>query len=1328
MANDSPPPKPLTNPDEISSLGKYKIQKKIGAGGMGVVYLAVDQQLKRTVALKVLPKDKADNKTLVRRFKAEGQAGAQLEHPNIVSVYESGEIDGYLYMAMEYVEGLDAYELLKKRGVLPAKRSLEIIRQVVQALDHAFERSVVHRDIKPSNLLIRERDGLVKLADMGLARVIEDDGESGITKAGTTVGTVDYMSPEQARDSKQADTRSDIYSLGCTWYHLVAGKAPFPDGDLMNKLRAHAMQPVPDPRDWNDNIPAGLVAVIQRMMAKKPDDRYQTPKELLADLNSPALLRSNFSADQLSLLAASHTGSPAAEDDEDDFSASPATGKRKPPTLSPTSAPQARVHVEREEPEPEDDSTSTPSKLKKPKTPAPAAKSSPQARLQVEREEPDLEDDSPATPSKFKKSKTPDKSTGKRPAVRESLPPRATSEAATPETDGGGRKAKTERVLPGRIDEPLLSEAPSTTLDPNTIKLVVLVLIVVCGVGGVLYGLMKYTQSDGGSSGIVNPYAKGDAEALPTVTPNIVNTNPPAPGTPNAPPPAASTTPNVVSPAVMVTDANTAPAAGPASVDTTPFGGVVANGNGKLPNWIADSRLLPSKLPPQVVRSGNPAEGEFSNFSQALTAANSDAVIEFAEVGPHEIPPLEKKGAGRWTIRGAEGVNPVLVLRSGALQVRQGTITLEGVHLVLSSERADTGFRVGPGTLALRNSTVTHLAPNAEGLIIAEANGKVLIEDSLIRTQGTCSPVTLRGPMSGLALGNSLVIAGNARAIQVQSKDSVGDTRQVALVRSAVFSGQVALSCTHDGKQPPAIELQLRQSLLGYLPGHNAEAIGIEFQGWPHAAEALDRPRVSSVAWTSEKSAFVGWPHWAMLGFADKSAAFDVRDDEAWRGFWRLPTSPGELIPEGASLQGAAGAAALATVDQFESGLVGIGPQINETGPKWIDLPKPPQSILSNLIAFDQKTQLPAGLAAPNPGQTLRFDLKKPTLGRYLTSDEVADGSTVVAFGSGLRTIDPFVLRQKRVQLVFEQTEGVPLVIQPAYKTEPGATKPAAWFGVEDGQLTIENGFFRMQAGNRNYPERFLQMAGGLALVRKCRVEGVDTAMPLVDLIPSMGHAPPQLLVDRTLLAGFRLVVRLGASESVLELRHSILSSTSGVVVTWDAGSSGSHTLIQHSTLAGNKSVFQVFPLGASSPIELFSEGAVYEGGSMLDLGTDASAVHWWGRQNGYSSDLKTFLATPGGGTGPQDFQTTWVSGWGAGHELNPVSGTNSVLLPAQPTTPVDTLSESFTLHDDCAAAKANLGAPTSQVGPNRTAPKPAETKPAVPATKPITPQKSPGF
>tara|TARA_R110002095_G_scaffold105799_2_gene92586 strand:- start:3365 stop:7699 length:4335 start_codon:yes stop_codon:yes gene_type:complete len=287
---------------KLETLGKYQIQKEIGAGGMGAVFLAKDTTLNRLAALKILPRDKAENPVLVKRFKAEGQAAAHLRHENIVSVYDAGEEDGYLYIALEYVEGTDLHNLINKRGRIPVRRSLEIITQVTQALAHAYQQGIVHRDIKPANILIR-LDGVVKLTDLGLARSIDDNTETSITRAGTTVGTVDYMAPEQARDSKAADIRSDLYSLGCSWYHMLTGRAPFSEGSLTNKLAAHAATPPPDPRELNERVPEGVVAIIQRMMAKSQSERYQTPEELLEDLKNSNLKRSNVENNVLEGLA-----------------------------------------------------------------------------------------------------------------------------------------------------------------------------------------------------------------------------------------------------------------------------------------------------------------------------------------------------------------------------------------------------------------------------------------------------------------------------------------------------------------------------------------------------------------------------------------------------------------------------------------------------------------------------------------------------------------------------------------------------------------------------------------------------------------------------------------------------------------------------------------------------------------------------------------------------------------------------------------------------------------------------------------------------------------
>ena len=295
------------------SLGDYRIVREIGRGGMAIVYEALEDSTGLHVALKVLPRDQMQDELLVKRFKQETLAAQQLSHANIVSVLSSGEIDGFLYIAMEYVAGIDVLELARRKGVLPVKRSLDIVRQVAHALQHAHEKNIVHRDIKPSNLLI-DRSGIVKLADMGLARSLTSSKKSGLTREGTTVGTVDYMSPEQTRDSHSADCRSDIYSLGATWYRMLSGQAMYPTGDILNRINAHATQPPPDPRVLNKDVPDGVVAIMHRMLEKNPDDRYQTAAELLHELKTANLDRREVTVDMLASLADADDEDPLGHD------------------------------------------------------------------------------------------------------------------------------------------------------------------------------------------------------------------------------------------------------------------------------------------------------------------------------------------------------------------------------------------------------------------------------------------------------------------------------------------------------------------------------------------------------------------------------------------------------------------------------------------------------------------------------------------------------------------------------------------------------------------------------------------------------------------------------------------------------------------------------------------------------------------------------------------------------------------------------------------------------------------------------------------------------
>jgi serine/threonine protein kinase len=274
-------------------IGKYEVLAHIATGGMGAVYRARDTDTGREVALKVLMPTAAAQPTLLERFRREARAAAKLSHPNIVTIYDFGEEHGTPYLILEFVDGIDLHEYVEQKGALKPSEALGFVMQACRALDHAHRNGIIHRDIKPSNFLVTVLEGknVLKLTDLGLAREVEGN-ECRVTREGTTVGTLDYMSPEQAQDSNDADIRSDLYSLGCTWFFLLTTRPPFPKGGLGERLLKILTEAPPDARSFNPEVCAGTAAVLGRLLAKDPADRYQTPAELLRDLD--ALRRGNL--------------------------------------------------------------------------------------------------------------------------------------------------------------------------------------------------------------------------------------------------------------------------------------------------------------------------------------------------------------------------------------------------------------------------------------------------------------------------------------------------------------------------------------------------------------------------------------------------------------------------------------------------------------------------------------------------------------------------------------------------------------------------------------------------------------------------------------------------------------------------------------------------------------------------------------------------------------------------------------------------------------------------------------------------------------------------
>jgi serine/threonine protein kinase len=269
-------------------LGPYQILDRLGEGGVSNVYKAWDTSCNCPAALKLIRPDMLSNAEAVGRFRREIQVVTQLSHPNVVKAFGFSLEGDRPFLAMEYVEGNDLGKLVQLSGPLPLEQACEYTRQAALGLHHAHERGLIHRDVKPQNLLVTEQGRVVKVLDLGLARLQRSPGQAEtvnrLTRDGVVIGTPDYLAPEQARNPRSVDARADLYSLGCTLYYLLAGQPPFPGNSVMKKLLQH-QQTAPDPvESLRPGLPAALSATLQKLLAKHPGDRHQTGAELAVAL------------------------------------------------------------------------------------------------------------------------------------------------------------------------------------------------------------------------------------------------------------------------------------------------------------------------------------------------------------------------------------------------------------------------------------------------------------------------------------------------------------------------------------------------------------------------------------------------------------------------------------------------------------------------------------------------------------------------------------------------------------------------------------------------------------------------------------------------------------------------------------------------------------------------------------------------------------------------------------------------------------------------------------------------------------------------------------
>ncbi|MDB5387830.1 MAG: pknB 33 [Planctomycetaceae bacterium] len=1134
-ASDAPDSAEITAQDDLAvrkSLGPYELKRKLGQGGMGAVYLAVDPLKKEQLALKILPREKASNPQLVKRFKAEAQNSGQLTHENIVGVFGTGESDGYLYIALEFVDGIDVHDLIQKRGVLPVKRSIDIIKQVTRALQHAYEQHIVHRDIKPANLLVR-RDGVVKLADMGLARAVDESIETGITRAGTTVGTVDYMSPEQARNSKAADVRSDIYSLGCTWYHMLTGRPPFAEGSLTNKLHAHAKQPPPDPRAVNANVPEGVVAVIQRMMAKDPDSRYQTPAELIKDLEGALV---NKDAVSRQILEGIVDDFPESEPSSEHSVPTSATGRIHSSITAPSShtedeyeiyavsppAPGVEKPVETGTPvdeiyKPSKAASASPAKPGvapvKGVAPAPAP-----SRKPLEESDQSIVTSRPGTvppkPSKSTKHQAEESVRAIDVTTRNATSAVVSTPARSTKADKGNAHTGPAHSLPpprrkSENNEPI---TPSIPLSPKKLA------TIFGGISAVLLLLF-----------ILFPWIKrtlmGEDPLVVAINPFEGPPAPPAPmtGVPAGDVPAPADVQNSVPGQPTVKDVltdrkdilgNSLPLGPGGKSGTRPGPGIELvgpeNRNSAIAEWM-DQALQTTASPIFNIRKGQAvdAERQYPFLQDAIknVARDGGRLVLYHE-GPFDLDPTELTG-GVVSIEAAPGIRPRIRLvkdnennKPPGIRITGGSLLLDGVDIVCDAnsvppDRPWVWFHVVDGHIYVKRSSLT-LTGQRKGTTIAfklsgkpngtVSNSRFLLDESLIRGDGF-EAAQLESAALDAVIRNSLVISGDAPSVVIRHNQKVvsDSARKLRLVGSTISTRQQALTLNStDVAAPIPMEIVLEETLLA-APEHASHSALLRLEDWPQTKPRVgDAGPFKSLNWAAHGSAALGF---SSLISSNTDSSLVIHDGIDWKQLWKEAT--------GVTFSSVGWPQDLKT-PMAETELKQWSPKTLETlQVAFTSLDHIPGCRVSNLRVPDSAGS-EKGLAQQNqrPRVPVPFasklvqnvDLARTDLGKLIASQKWDDGTVFIASGSGTKICSPILIEGRKIRIKFVQTEGAALVITP--KGGPRSGDHAAFITVRGGQLDLEHGSFDYDSKESpSIAAWFMNVEGGSFSLLNCRIK-----------------------------------------------------------------------------------------------------------------------------------------------------------------------------------------------------------------------------------------------
>lgn len=1085
--------------DLPKQIGPYRIIKRLGAGGMGTVYRAVHEQLHREVALKVLQPTVARNEAVLSRFRSEARASAMPAHENIVNLYENGEADGFHFLALEYVNGKDLLELIDAKGPLPVGFSIHVVRQAIRALQHANKHGFVHRDIKPSNFLIT-RDKLVKLTDMGLARKLEEMEDDRVTRDGTTVGTVDYMAPEQGRSSRDADIRSDIYSLGCTWYHMLTGETPYPGGTALERLYKHEREPTPNVRAKNEKVPEDIAKMIAKMMSKQPADRYQTPTELLEALDKLIAERRQAGSGHFSLTdtdSGTVPATPTPKPKTVTVEPAPAKGAMRWPLylgsgiglfvvigailfLANRTVPSTQPLIAQADPVAKpDDSIPEPAE---PPTNGPA-------------ESPTITDTANEAPTR--ETPTPPTVTEKTPAAETPEAPEVTAPADSAPTNESSDPAQQPTDPPDTVEIPVVPvvEASEEKLDDDIVPKPKEEQEASGGGFSRMFSMAKLKEAE--EKAPPEPATKKDGKKIERRRNNL------GPAMPVLVPPPVSMLPPVSAEQKYypLTDEEKSLVLGP---------------------WLtqADESAAPPEMTFQVGRAQIADENGIVAYN-GLKPAWNDAQAKLAGkditipgwLAIHTNGPIfdgSHPFDGRPFVAKADpGFQPVLVYeehksvkdpRSWFEFLDVGSIEIEGVHFVIYADEITNPsnefdlLRVVGSDLTLRRCSFTVLGRHNGINVVRILSGKrtdgaplrVRFEDCVIRSE-MATALTVDAANADVLIKNCCFVSRDKQILRVQSPDiqNTESRRNLRIVDSTLVSRSDILRVRVDGKREAALAVAVANSALVWNRG-SAKRPMAQFDLFNGAAN------LGRVGWTTVKSVFVGWPALAAQSTAGQGVRLLAKDLETWDKIW--PTPADNLLVVDDKAAGNLEADFLF----LPYPLLAAGPW--EFGP---DLPQvntgyDPQRCLDGSTdwfetSYGNFEPLIVGIKDPVRDfgefgftEAVQVNLAETSLAEVIRAHPDVTRLEVTVVGEGGEiNVDPITLKGVTLILHFPVPRG--LDRSPAYVLIPKG-EGEALFDIDGGSLEVTNAAFQWPKTGPS-PKRLARIKKGDLRLTGCRVK-----------------------------------------------------------------------------------------------------------------------------------------------------------------------------------------------------------------------------------------------